>query len=245
MPAMPKPETKVQDRLIVALDVADVEAARKIIDRIGDGACFFKIGYRLGFAGGLDLARELIGEGRRVFLDFKLHDIGNTVKDGVASLARLGADFLTVHGFPQTMKAAVEGRGRAKTRILAVTVMTSYNDADLREAGYDLGVSELVRRRARQALEAGCDGLITSPQEVAELRHLVGSEMLLVTPGIRPAGADQGDQKRVMTPTDAIAAGADHLVVGRPVIAASDPRGAARAITEEIEQGLARRAKAG
>jgi orotidine-5'-phosphate decarboxylase len=242
---MSKQEPEAKDRLIVALDVADVAAARKIIDRIGDGACFFKIGYRLGFAGGLELARELIGEGKRVFLDFKLHDIGNTVKDGVASLSKLGADFLTVHGFPQTMKAAVEGRGRARTRILAVTVMTSYDDSDLREAGYDLGVSELVRRRARQALDAGCDGLITSPKEVAELRALVGPDMLLVTPGIRPAGADQGDQKRVMTPAEAIAAGADYLVVGRPVIAATDPRGAARAIIEEIEQGLALRAKAG
>ena len=242
---MPPHCANAKERLIVALDVADVAQARAIVARLGEAVCFYKIGYRLGFAGGLDLARDLLDAGGRVFLDFKLHDIGNTVKDGVAGLARLGADFLTVHGFPQTMRAAVEGRGLAPTRILAVTVMTSYDDADLEEAGYGYGVADLVRRRALQARAAGCDGLITSPQEVAALRALVGPDMLLVTPGIRPAGADKGDQKRVMTPAEAIAAGADYLVVGRPVIGADDPRGAARAIVGEIEQGLALRARSG
>lgn len=225
-----------KDRLIVALDVADVAAAEDLVGRFGDAVTFYKIGYRLGFAGGLDLSRRLIDAGKKVFLDFKLHDIANSVKEGVASLAATGASFATVHAYPQTMRAAVEGRGDGALRILAVTVLTSYDDDDLRQAGYGQGVAALARMRARQALEIGIDGLVCSPWEVAELRALLGEEMLLVTPGIRPSGAAAGDQKRIMTPARAIAAGADYLVVGRPVVAAEDPRSAASAIVEEIAE---------
>lgn len=228
-----------QDRLIVALDVADTAAAEALVARLGDAVSFYKIGYRLGFAGGLDLARRLAGRGARVFLDFKLHDIPNTVAEGVASLCALGAAFLTVHAYPQTMRAALEGRAGAATRILAVTVLTSCDDGDLAEAGYGCGVADLVARRARQARALGVDGLVASPHEAAALRGLVGAGMVLVTPGVRPPGAASGDQKRVMTPGAAVRAGADYLVVGRPVIAAADPRAAALAIIEDIAGGQA------
>lgn len=223
-------------RLIVALDMASVADADAIVARLGDTVSFYKIGYRLGYAGGLDLARRLIDAGKQVFLDFKLHDIANTVAEGTASLARIGATYLTVHAYPQTMTAALQGREGTDLKILAVTVLTSYDDDDLKDAGYALGVSELVRRRAEQAKSLGMDGLICSPLEVASLRGVVGGEMALVTPGVRPAGSAKGDQKRVMTPKDAISAGADRLVVGRPVIAADDPQRAAAAIIEEIEE---------
>jgi orotidine-5'-phosphate decarboxylase len=176
-----------------------------------------------------------------VFLDLKLHDIGNTVHKGVESVARLGATFLTVHAYPQTMKAAVEARGQAGLRILAVTVLTSYDDADLAAAGYDFTVAELVAERAAQARDIGVDGLVCSAEEAATLRPLVGPGMALVTPGIRPAGADSGDQKRIMTPAAAIAAGADYLVVGRPVVAAADPKAAAQAIVAEIAGAASQR----
>ena len=174
-----------------------------------------------------------------MFLDLKLHDIANTVAHGVKSLAPLGATFLTVHAYPQTMKAAVEARAGG-LRILAVTVLTSYDDSDLAAAGYDRTVRTLAAERAAQALEIGVDGLVCSAQEAANLRSIVGPRMALVTPGIRPAGADGGDQKRIMTPSAAIAAGADYLVVGRPIIAAADPKAAAQAIVAEIAQQAAR-----
>jgi orotidine-5'-phosphate decarboxylase len=225
---------EARDRLIVALDVPSMAAAEAMVERLGDAVSFYKIGYQLAFAGGLPLAEVLIRAGKRVFLDLKLHDIGNTVAKGVESVARLGATFLTVHAYPQTMKAAVEARGDAGLRILAVTVLTSYDDADLAAAGYDLTVSELVAERAAQAHDIGVDGLVCSAEEAASLRPIVGASMALVTPGIRPAGADVGDQKRVMTPALAIAAGANYLVVGRPIVAASDPKAAAAAIVAEI-----------
>src|ERR1700720_1729848 len=204
-----------------------------MVDRLGDTVGFYKIGYQLAFAGGLAFAETLIGAGKRVFLDLKLHDIGNTVAKGVESVARLGATFLTVHAYPQTMKAAVEARGGG-LRILAVTVLTSYDDADLAAAGYDFTVSELVGERAAQARDVGIDGLVCSGEEAALLRPIIGADMVLVTPGIRPAGAAAGDQKRIMTPAAAIAAGADHLVVGRPILAAPDPKAVADAIIAEI-----------
>jgi orotidine-5'-phosphate decarboxylase len=169
-----------------------------------------------------------------VFLDLKLHDIGNTVGKGVESVARLGATFLTVHAYPQTMKAAVDARGSSNLRLLAVTVLTSYDDADLAAAGYDFTVAELVAERAAQARDMGVDGIVCSAAEAAGLRKIVGHKMTLVTPGIRPAGADSGDQKRIMTPAAAVAAGADHLVVGRPILDAADPKAAAQAIVAEI-----------
>ncbi|WP_026191159.1 orotidine-5'-phosphate decarboxylase [Methylosinus sp. LW4] len=227
-----------RNRLIVALDVDGVEAARALVARLGDSVSFYKIGMELAYGGGLPLVGELKAKGKNVFVDLKLHDIGQTVERATRQIARLGADFLTIHGFPQTMRAARQGAGDGGLRLLAVTVMTSYDDADLAEAGYSIGVAELVSRRATQAKDAGIDGLILSPQEVAPIRALVGPKMALVTPGVRPAGAALGDQKRVMTPGEAIAAGADHLVVGRPVTQAPAPRAAAEQIVAEISAAL-------
>lgn len=224
---------KPRDRLIVALDLPSITAAEAMVERLGDSVTFYKIGYQLAFAGGLPLAENLVRSGKRVFVDLKLHDIGNTVARGVESVAKLGATFLTVHAYPQTMHAAVDARGNSGLRILAVTVLTSYDDADLAAAGYDFTVKELVAERAAQARDIGVDGLVCSAEEAASLRGNVGS-LVLVTPGIRPAGADTGDQKRVMTPARAIAAGADYLVVGRPILEASDPRAAADTIVGEI-----------
>jgi orotidine-5'-phosphate decarboxylase len=235
---MPRSIIAPRDRLIVALDLAGVDAAEAMIARLGDSVSFYKIGYQLAYAGGLPLVRQLAQSGKKVFLDLKLHDIGNTVARGVESVARLGATFLTVHAYPQTMKAAVDGRGGSGLKILAVTVLTSYDDGDLHAAGYRLGVSALVEARAQQAQVLGIDGLICSPEEAARLHKLVGDQLVLVTPGIRPAGVAAGDQKRMMTPGRAIAAGADYLVVGRPVMEAADPRTAAEAIHEEIAQAL-------
>jgi len=223
-----------RDRLIVALDLPSVEAAESVVARLGEAVSFYKIGYQLAFAGGLGLAQRLVDTGNQVFLDLKLHDIGNTVANGVESVARLGASFLTVHAYPQTMRAAVAARGESGLRILAVTVLTSYDDSDLAAAGYDFTVAELAAERAAQARDMGVDGLVCSGEEAAALRKIAGQGMVLVTPGIRPAGADAGDQKRIMTPASAIAAGADYLVVGRPIVAAADPKAAAQAIVAEI-----------
>jgi orotidine-5'-phosphate decarboxylase len=228
-----------RDRLIVALDLPDVAAAEAMVGRLGDSVTFYKIGYQLAYAGGLPLVRQLADHGKKVFADLKLHDIGNTVARGVQSVAQLGATFLTVHAYPQTMKAAVEGRAGSALKILAVTVLTSYDDGDLHAAGYRLGVSDLVEARAQQAQVLGVDGLVCSPEEAASLRKIVGHQMNLVTPGIRPGGTAAGDQKRIMTPARAIAAGADYLVVGRPVLEAADPRAAADAIQAEIAGALA------
>jgi orotidine-5'-phosphate decarboxylase len=225
-----------RDRLIVPLDLPSVAAAEAMIARLGDSVTFYKIGYQLAYAGGLPLVRQLASAGKKVFADLKLHDIGNTVARGVESVASLGATFLTVHAYPQTMKAAVEGRAGSNLKILAVTVLTSYDDGDLHAAGYRLGVSDLVEARAQQAQVLGVDGLVCSPEEAAALRKIVGHQMDLVTPGIRPAGAASGDQKRIMTPARAIAAGADYLVVGRPILQAPDPKAAADAIVAEIAQ---------
>ena len=227
-----------RDRLIVALDLSTVAAADAMVTRLGDAVSFYKIGYQLAFAGGLSFAEELVGAGKQVFLDLKLHDIGNTVAKGVESVARVGATFLTVHAYPQTMKAAADARGQTNLRLLAVTVLTSYDDADLAAAGYDFTVAELVAERAAQARDMGIDGLVCSAAEAVSLRKIVGHKMTLVTPGIRPAGADSGDQKRIMTPAAAVAAGADYLVVGRPIVDARDPKAAAQAIVAEIAAAL-------
>jgi orotidine-5'-phosphate decarboxylase len=227
-----------RDRLIVALDLPGVTAAEAMIARLGDAVTFYKIGYQLAYAGGLPLVRQLADRGKKVFVDLKLHDIGNTVARGVESVAQLGATFLTVHAYPQTMKAAVEARAGLDLKILAVTVLTSYDDGDLHAAGYRLNVADLVEARAQQAQALGVEGLVCSPEEAASLRKLVGHRMNLVTPGIRPAGSASGDQKRIMTPGRAIAAGADYLVVGRPVTEAADPKAAANAIVAEITQAL-------
>jgi len=227
-----------RDRLIVPLDLPSVEAADAMISKLGDAVTFYKFGYQLAYAGGLPLVQKLVGSGKKVFLDLKLHDISNTVARGVESVARLGATFLTVHAYPQTLKAAVEGRAGSNLKILAVTVLTSYDDGDLHAAGYRLSVSDLVEARAQQAQVLGVDGIVCSAEEVAHLHKIVGHQMYLVTPGIRPAGAVAGDQKRIMTPGRAIAAGADYLVVGRPILEAADPKAAAEAIHIEIAQSL-------
>lgn len=223
-----------RERLIVALDVPSVKMAETMVTRLGDSVWFYKIGYQLAFAGGLSFAADLIAAGKQIFLDLKLHDIGNTVARGVESVAQLGASFLTVHAYPQTMKAAVEGKHGSNLRILAVTVLTSYDDADLAAAGYEMNVSELAAARAAQARDTGVDGLVCSAEEAASLRIIVGNRMVLVTPGIRPGGSAKGDQKRIMTPAHAVEAGADYLVVGRPVLEAGDPKATADAIVTEI-----------
>lgn len=225
-----------RERLIVALDVPSVAEAEAMVTKLGDTVCFYKIGYQLAYAGGLPFAAGLIAAGKQMFLDFKLHDIPNTVQKGVESVAGLGATFLTVHAYPQTMKAAVAGKSGSSLRILAVTVLTSYDDGDLAAAGYDMTVGELAAARAQQARDIGVDGLVCSGEEAPKLRDIVGPGMALVTPGIRPAGSAIGEQKRVMTPARAIEAGADYLVVGRPVVAADDPQRAAERIISEIEQ---------
>jgi orotidine-5'-phosphate decarboxylase len=224
------------ERLIVALDLPSVEAAEKMVARLGETVAFYKIGYQLAFAGGLPFAAGLIAAGKQVFLDLKLHDIGHTVEMGVKSVAQMGATFLTVHGYPQTMKAAVQGKAGSTLRILAVTVLTSYDDADLAAAGYELDVAELAAARASQARDTGVDGLVCSAEEATNLRKLIGPGMVLVTPGIRPLGSAGGDQKRIMSPSRAIRSGADYLVVGRPVIEAADPKAAAEAMIFEIEK---------
>ena len=223
-----------RDRLIVALDLPSVSAAEAMVARLGDAVSFYKIGMELTYGGGLGLARELAKSGKKIFLDLKLHDIPNTVAKATEQVADLGATFLTIHAYPQTMRAARGALGDSPLQLLAVTVMTSYDDADLKEAGYAFGVKDLVARRAVQAQAAGVHGLILSAEEAADMRALLGPDMLLITPGIRMADGAVGDQKRVMTPARAIAAGANHLVVGRPVTQAPDPVAAAQAIVAEI-----------
>ncbi|MBS7805337.1 orotidine-5'-phosphate decarboxylase [Rhizobiales bacterium TNE-4] len=227
-----------RDRMIVALDVADTQKATALVSQLGDSVSFYKIGMELVYGGGLDFARDLAASGKKVFLDLKLHDIPNTVKKAAAQVSRLGMTYLTVHAFPQTMKAALEGTQGTGTKILGVTVMTSYDDSDLATAGYAMGVKDLVARRAQQAKEIGIGGLILSAEEVTAMRALIGSSLDLVTPGIRPAGAAVGDQKRVMTPGEAIKAGATRLVIGRPITDAQDPKAAADAVAQEIAAAL-------
>src|ERR1700744_4188862 len=224
-----------RELLIVALDVPDAQAAAAIAAPLGDAVAFYKIGMELVYGGeGLTLAERLIASGKRVFIDLKLHDIPTTVERATRQIGRLGAAFLTVHAYPQTIREGKAETAGSGIKVLGVPVLTSCDDADLREAGYAYDVTGLVARRARQACEAGIDGLILSPQELSDTRASLGSGFLLVTPGIRPAGGAVGDQKRVMTPGQAVAAGADYLVVGRPITQAFNPQAAARTIIEEI-----------
>jgi orotidine-5'-phosphate decarboxylase len=233
--AVPIAAADIRDRLIVALDLADIVAADALVARLGEAVSFYKIGMELVYGGdGLALGQRLVTSGKRVFIDLKLHDIPNTVERATRQIARLGATLLTVHAYPQTMRAAKAGAAGSDLKILGVSVLTSLDDADLREAGYAHGVRDLVGRRARQALEAEIDGLILSPQELCETRAIVSRDFLLVTPGIRPAGGTAADQKRVMTPRRAVTEGADYLVIGRPITEASDPQAAVAAIIEEM-----------
>jgi len=236
----PLPARDIRDKLIIGLDVPSASEARAIVERIGDAGTFYKIGYQLAYAGGFDLARDLISEGKKVFLDLKLHDIGNTVEEGVRSISRLGVTFLTVHAYPQTMRAAVAGKTGSSLKILAVTVLTSYDDNDLVEAGYaPVPAAELVAKRADQARDIGIDGIVCAATEAKSVRAIVGLDRLIVTPGIRPAGSEAGDQKRIVTPAEGIRLGANHLVVARPIVKAADPRAAAEAIVAEIAQAAA------
>ncbi|MCB1462614.1 MAG: orotidine-5'-phosphate decarboxylase [Nitratireductor sp.] len=228
------PPGDVRESLIVALDVPSVDEARTLVAALGEEAVFYKIGFQLVLAGGLDLARELIADGRKVFLDMKMLDIDNTVAKGVESAVRLGVQMLTIHAYPGAMKAAVEAARGSEICLLGVTVLTSMDDGDLRAAGYAASAAELVERRAEQARELGMGGIVCSPLEAALARRILGPGLAVVTPGVRPAGGDKGDQKRVMTPAQAMDAGASHIVVGRPITAAADPAAAARAIVGEI-----------
>jgi orotidine-5'-phosphate decarboxylase len=223
------------DRLIVALDLPDAAAAEQLAHRLHGAAGCFKIGYQLLPIGGIDLARRLSAAGSRVFLDLKFLDIGATVERGVRSIVRLGADMLTVHADPDALKGAVAGRGDdPRLKIIAVTVLTSLDAAALRRTGVEMSVEDLVLKRAEFAAEAGADGVVASAAEAAAICARFGDRLLIVTPGIRPAGAPAHDQKRVLTPAAARAAGADYLVVGRPIVEAADPAAAARAIVAEI-----------
>lgn len=222
------------NRLIVALDVNGVKDARILIDTLGDAVGFYKIGHQLAFSGGLELAHQLKEEGKGVFLDMKLLDIDNTIEKGVAAIALLGVQMLTIHAYPKAMRAAVKAAAGSNLILLGVTVLTSMDDADLAEAGYSGAPRDLVLRRALQARQASMGGIVCSPEEAKAVRAILGPDMAVVTPGIRPQGADKGDQKRIATPKDALKSGASHLVIGRPITAAADPRAAAMAILQEM-----------
>ena len=231
-----------RDRLIVALDLATVDAARALVLRLGPAVTFYKIGLELAMAGGLDLARELTGRGTQVFLDMKLLDIENTVERAARNAAATGATFLTVHAQDtKTLHAAVAGKARTQLKVLGVTVLTNLDRRDLDEQGMHTSPADLVLRRARLAREAGCDGVVASGLEAEGVRAAIGPGLAIVTPGIRLPGAVTGDQARVATPEQAIAAGADYVVVGRPITAAADPREAAEAFVRAIEEALAAR----
>jgi len=230
----------LKDRLIIALDMPTVEEAERLVHHLGEGVHFYKVGLELLFAGGLDFARHLKLHGKRVFLDMKLLDIGNTVERAVANAADFGVDFLTVHGQDaKTLRAAVAGRGKSRLKLLAVTVLTNLAQDDLKQQGIAMTPSDLVLHRARLAREAGFDGVIASGQEAARVREAVGPGFLIVTPGIRLEGSTMDDQERVMTPDHAVKAGADHIVVGRPITQADDPKAAALAFVHHIRDALA------
>jgi orotidine-5'-phosphate decarboxylase len=233
--------TEAGRRLIVALDVPNVEEAKALIEALGDSVGVYKIGLELLFSGGFELARELASQGRSVFIDAKLLDIEATVECATAAIARTGAEFLTVHALDaKTLDAAVRGRAGSKLRLLGVTVLTNLDRDDLKEQGVDRTPQELAVYRAMLAQEAGFDGVVASGEEAAALRQALGPGVLIVTPGIRPKGAESHDQTRSITPAEAVAAGADYIVVGRPITRAPDPRAAALAIVEEIALALPR-----
>jgi orotidine-5'-phosphate decarboxylase len=227
-----------RDRLIVGLDLPTIGDAEKIVSTLGNDVSFYKIGYQLVFAGGLEFARDLAASGKNVFLDMKLLDIDNTVAKGVENIVKMGMSMLTLHAYPKAMRAAVEAARGSDLCLLGVTVLTSMDEQDVIDAGYEYDPHTLVLRRAEQARAAGMGGIVCSAEESAAVRKIIGPDMALVTPGIRPAGADKGDQKRVMTPSEALKAGSSHLVVARPIVAAADPLTAARAILAEMNGAL-------
>ncbi|WP_395449074.1 orotidine-5'-phosphate decarboxylase [Aminobacter sp. UC22_36] len=224
----------MRDRLIVGLDLPTVKDAERAVRDLEGTASFYKIGYQLAFAGGLDFARELASGGTKVFLDMKLLDIDNTVAKGVENIVKMGMTMLTLHAYPKAMKAAVEAARGSDLCLLAVTVLTSMDEKDMIDAGYEYDPHTLVLRRAEQALQAKMGGIVCSASEASAVRRIVGPDMAVVTPGIRPAGSDHGDQKRVVTPADAIRNGSSHLVVARPIVGAVDRKAAAQAILAEM-----------
>lgn len=222
-------------RCFVALDLPSVAEAEAMVDTLGDAVASYKIGLQLLPIGGVELGQRLKAMGKTVFYDFKFHDIGATVEKATRSLAGLDADLLTVHARPDVMRSAVKGRGQSSLKILGVTVLTSLDQQALNDIGYNDNAESLVMRRVQQALEAGIDGVVSSPLEAAAIRAAVPESFLVVTPGVRPAGADAGDQKRIATPSSALQSGASHLVIGRPITQADDPRAAAQAIAAEMQ----------
>ena len=228
-----------KSRLIVALDVPTTDEAHALVEQIGDAASFYKIGLELLYNGGLDLARRLIDQGFDIFIDAKLHDIPNTVERATRQISELGATFLTVHAYPQTMQAALDGRGHAKLKIIGVTILTSMSELDAKAAGYDKSIPDLVTQRAESAKKIGIDGIVCSPMEARAARQILGPGALVVTPGIRMPDDSAGDQSRVETPSSALKHGASHIVVGRPITRADDPRSSALAIVADMNRGLA------
>lgn len=226
------------DQLIVALDVPTIQDAHELVQKIGDAANFYKIGLELLYGGGLEFAREMIGKGYKIFIDAKLHDIPNTVERATRQLSKLGASLLTVHAYPQTMQAALNGR-EGDLRLLGVTVLTSMSEEDAKAAGYTKTIPDIIKSRTQAAHALKMDGVVCSPQEARIVRMLFGSEALIVTPGIRLPGNELGDQSRAATPFDAIRNGASHIVVGRPITRADDPRAAAMKIIDHMSMGKA------
>ncbi len=224
-----------ENPIIIALDVESAAQARDLVATLGSSVGFYKVGMELYAAAGMELVRELIGQGKQIFLDMKFYDIGETVKRAVAQVAKTGVRFLTIHGSRAVMQAAVEGRGDTGLQLLAVTVLTSFDQTDLADLGYASPVSDLVALRVGNAMEAGVDGLVCSPLEVASVRRQAGQKAILVTPGVRSAGAASGDQKRVAAPAEALRNGADYLVIGREVTRAADPKREAERILREIQ----------
>jgi len=219
--------------IIIALDLASANEARSLVKALGPAADFYKVGLELYAAAGMDFVRELKGDGKRVFLDLKLYDIGEQVKRAVSVISSTGADFLTIHAVKPVMEAAVAGRVES-LKLLGVTVLTSFDEQDVRDDGSALSLAELVQKRVGHAINAGMDGIVCSSLEVAKVRAMTGPKMTLVIPGVRSPGRSTGDQKRVATPADAIASGADYLVIGRQVTRAEDPRGELLTILDEI-----------
>ncbi len=234
------PKTALE-RLMLPLDVPTVAEAETLVKQTEGAVGVYKIGMELQFAGGLEFARELAESGHKIFLDVKLHDIDNTITKAVRNVAKMGMTFMTVHAYPKTMRAALKGlaeEGNPDLCILGVTVLTSMDEGDLVAAGYTGPIARVVEARAKDAKLAGMGGIVCAPTESAEMRKVLGDELVIVTPGIRPAGSAAGDQRRVMTPADAIKAGSDYLVIGRPISKADDPRAAAEAVVEEISSAL-------
>ncbi|TIV43748.1 MAG: orotidine-5'-phosphate decarboxylase [Mesorhizobium sp.] len=225
----------MRGRLIVGLDLPTLKEAETAVRELEGAVSFYKIGYQLAFAGGLDFARELASGGTKVFLDMKLLDIDNTVAKGVENIVKMGVSMLTLHAYPKTMRAAVEAAKGSDLCLLGVTVLTSMDEQDMIDAGYEYDPHTLVLRRSEQALHAGMGGIVCSAEEAEAVRRIVGPDLAVVTPGIRPSGSDHGDQKRVVTPAQAIRNGASHLVVGRPIVKAPDRRAAAEAISAEMQ----------